>query len=106
MQVDVTPVIWHIATKLLIGSVVTGVGALVMYPIRSAVRKIKTEWATLKDGVESAKAELVHQRTNCLTTLQGQGEEQIKILGKCASTLEAIHLDQKETLGLIRGARF
>lgn len=101
----VWPVIEHLVNKALIGIVVAGVGALLMYPLKYPFKKAKAEWQSLKDNIDSAKTELVQQRTNCLATLQEQGEEQIKLLGKCANTLEAMHLDQKETLGLIRGGR-
>lgn len=101
MQAEVVSVLWPYVTKALIGLAVTGLGALLMYPYRA----LKKEWAGLKAQINTAQAELVHQRTNCLSTLQDQGRTQIELLGRCAETLEAMHLDQKETLGLIKGSR-
>jgi DNA mismatch repair ATPase MutS len=69
-----------------------------MYPIRA----IKKEWANLNKKIEAAQEELVHQRTNCLSTLQAQGEKQVTALDKIADTLSLMHLDQKETLGMLR----
>ena len=69
-----------------------------MYPNRA----IKKEWANLNKKIEAAQEELVHQRTNCLSTLQAQGEKQVTALDKIADTLSLMHLDQKETLGMLR----
>ena len=102
MQVQVPTVFWQIADKLIIGSIVTALGALLVSPFKKA----KKEWTSLKADIEKAQKELVHQRTNCLTTLQDQGNAQIALLEKAVTTLEAMHLDQKETLGIIRTRRF
>ena len=40
--------------------------------------------------------ELVHQRTNCLTTLQSQGKLQIDLLGKVVDTLSDIRTSTVE----------
>ncbi len=100
MQADMYPV-WHLLSKALIGLVVTSLGAFMLYPIRKA----KQEWTELKNSLEETKAELIQQRTNCLQTLQSQGERQIELLEKVSDTLDNIHLDQKETLGFIRGSK-
>lgn len=65
-------------------------------------RKAKESWTALTKQLEDVHTELSTQRSNCLTTLQKQGDEQIKLLGKMADTLSDIHLDQKETLGHLR----
>ena len=101
MQAEVTSSIWPYLSKALVGLIVTGLGALLMYPIKA----IKKEWAGLKAQINEAKSELVNQRTNCLTTLQTQGEKQIVALDKIADTLSLMHLDQKETLGMIRAQK-
>lgn len=98
MQVEVTSSIWPYLSKALVGLIVTGLGALLMYPIKA----IKKEWAGLKESIASAHLELITQRTNCLTTLAVQGEKQIVALDKIADTLSLMHLDQKETLGMLR----
>ena len=98
MQVEVTSLLWPHVVKALIGLALTGLGALLMYPIRA----IKKEWANLNKKIEAAQEELVHQRTNCLSTLQAQGEKQVTALDKIADTLSLMHLDQKETLGMLR----
>jgi uncharacterized membrane protein YccC len=98
MQAEVTSLLWPHVVKALIGLALTGLGALLMYPIRA----IKKEWANLNKKIEAAQEELVHQRTNCLSTLQAQGEKQVTALDKIADTLSLMHLDQKETLGMLR----
>jgi hypothetical protein len=87
--------------KATMGLAVAGVGGILMYPIRA----IKKEWAGLKASIANAQTELVVQRTNCLTTLQASSQEQVKLLEKAVETLEAMHLDQKETLGMIRNTK-
>ena len=72
-----------------------------MYPIRA----IKKEWANLNKKIEAAQEELVQQRTNCLSTLQDQGSQQIELLGRCVSTLESIHLSQAEMSGYMKASR-
>ena len=101
MQAEVTSSIWPYLSKALVGLIVTGLGALLMYPIKA----IKKEWAIFNKKIEAAQEELVHQRKNCLTNLQSQGEKQIVALDKIADTLSLMHLDQKETLGMIRAQK-
>src|ERR1700674_3729987 len=98
MQAQDVPVLWHFVSKALIGLALTGLGGLILWPFKIA----KKEWASLKEAIASTHAELVTQRTTCLVSLQAQGETQIELLGKVAGTLDAIHLDQKETLGFIK----
>lgn len=83
--------------KALYGLVVAGVGALIMWPFRKA----RKEWVTLKDAVASTHAELVQQRTNCLQTLQNQGETQITLLTKAVDALDGVRLDLKEQTGYL-----
>ncbi len=98
MQVEVLPVVWPYFYKALVGLIITGIGAMIMWPIR----KVKKEWASLRDAVASTQAELVLQRTNCLTTLSHQGEEQVKLLSKVSETLDGVRLDLAEQTGYLR----
>src|SRR6266481_3452240 len=98
MQVELLPVVWPYFYKALVGLVITGIGMVIMWPIRKA----KKEWVSLKDAITSTQAELVLQRTNCLHTLQEQGEKQIELLGKAADTLDGVRLDLAEQTGFLR----
>jgi hypothetical protein len=98
MQVT-QPLLYAIIYKASIGIAVTGVGTLMLWPIRKA----RSEWVALKDAVIETKKELETQRTNCLATLSQQGATQIEILGKVADTLEGVRLDLKEQTGFIQG---
>ena len=98
MQAEVLPVLMPYVYKALVGIAVTGLGTLMLWPIRKA----KAEWKGLKEQINSAQSELVQQRTNCLATLQEQGEKQIELLSKAANTLDAIHLGQVEMSGYIK----
>lgn len=81
--------------KSVVGLVVTGLVGAFMWPLRKA----RKEWIILKQEQASIHSELVQQRTNCLTTLQHQGDAQITLLGKMAGTLENIALSQAEMTG-------
>lgn len=72
--------------------------AIVLWPFRKARR----EWMVLKAEQASIHSELVQQRTNCLSTLQHQGDTQIELLGKMAGTLENIALSQAEMTGFCK----
>jgi hypothetical protein len=69
--------------------------AVVLWPFRKA----RKEWAVLKAEQASIHAELVTQRTNCLQTLQTQGDRQIELLGKVVDTLGDIRTSQAEQTG-------
>lgn len=66
------------------------------------VRKAKKEWIALKTNLQETHKELVQQRTNCLTTLQLQGETQIELLGKTVAALDGVRLDLREQMGILR----
>jgi hypothetical protein len=95
----VNPEVWNqvgpVAFKTIVGIVITGLLGVIMYPLKQA----KKEWVDLKASLAETHAELVQQRTNCLTTLQSQGDQQIKLLGRVADTLGEIHLSQAEMTG-------
>ena len=99
MQTEVVPVLWPYIYKALVGLALTGLGGLLVWPFKKA----KKEWASLKDAVSSTQAELVLQRTNCLSTLSSQGVEQIKLLGKVSETLDGLRLDTQAQTGFLQG---
>ena len=70
------------------------IGALT-YPFK----KITAAYKETQESLKGIATELAEQRSNCLTTLQGQGVSQIEILKEVASTLRDMHLDQKTLLG-------
>ena len=65
-------------------------------------RKAKQAWTALSDNLSNVQKELVHQRENCLNTLQVQGTEQVKLLTKMADTLDGVRLDLAEQTGYLR----
>lgn len=69
-------------------------GSVAMYPIK----KISNAYTEVKDSLEKLHTELTTQRTNCLATLQEQGEEQITALKEIVSALRDMHIDQKIVL--------
>jgi hypothetical protein len=100
MQAEVFTTLWPHILKSLMGVAITGFGALMLYP----VRYVKREWKSLKDAIADTHAELILQRTNCLTTIGSQGEKQIELLSRAVNTLEAIHLGQVEMSGYIKAS--
>jgi hypothetical protein len=85
--------------KAIIGLLVTGIGTLLLWPFRKA----RQEWIGLKKGIAETQAELITQRTNCLSTLQDQGEKQITLLGEAVGVLREIHTSQAEMSGFLKG---
>ena len=100
MQVEVVSALWPYVTKALVGLLIAGIGAAFMWPIRKA----RKEWVSLKDTTQAIQNELAQQRTNCLTTLQQQGEKQIELLSKAADTLDGVRLDLAEQTGYLRAS--
>jgi hypothetical protein len=87
-----------VALKTVLGLVFTGLIGAIMWP----VRKAKKEWVALKTNLQETHKELVQQRTNCLTTLQQQGETQIELLGKTVAVLDGLRLDTREQTTMLR----
>jgi hypothetical protein len=87
---------YKVAASAAIGVIMT----IVLWPFRKA----RAEWKSLKDEQSSIHAELVQQRTNCLATLQTQGDRQIELLGKVADTLTGMALSQAEQTGFLRAS--
>ena len=99
MQAELFPVLWPYIMKALVGLAIGGLGALFMWPIRKA----RKEWVSLKKTTEAIQQELAQQRTNCLHTLQNQGDTQIQLLTKMSETLDGVRIDFKEHTGFIQG---
>jgi hypothetical protein len=99
MQAEVVTVLWPYILKSLVGIAITGIGALMLYP----VRYVRREWKALKESMAATQAELVLQRENCLTTLQNQGDKQIELLGKMSDTLDGVRMDFKEHRAYVQG---
>ena len=99
MQADLYSALQPYLAKAFVSLVVAGIGALMLWP----VRKIRKEWVSLKDAVVATKQELEQQRTNCLATLQKQGDAQIILLTKMSDTLDGVRMDFKEHTGFIQG---
>jgi hypothetical protein len=75
--------------------VYAALGGIILWPFRALKAKVEEFTRQLK----SVQTELVTQRTNCLTTLQHQGEQQIELLKEVSSTLSDMHLDQRSMMG-------
>jgi hypothetical protein len=52
--------------------------------------------------LDAVHTELTAQRTNCLDTLQRQGDKQVDLLGKSVDVLSEIRTDMKITLEHLR----
>ena len=92
--------IWH---EIEIAAVI-GVGSWVMlFPVKTFVKKVVGAWNEQENLLKDMKEELVTQRTNCLKTLQEQGKTQIETLVKVAGTLDSMHTQQSEMNGFIKG---
>lgn len=72
--------------------------AAVSYPLR----RVKKEWFALTTKLNDVHNELAVQRSNCLTTLQQQGTQQIELLSKTVETLGEIRLDNREMITHLR----
>ena len=84
-----------IAVQVMSKLVYAALGGIILWPFK--VLKTKVEEFTKQ--MKNVQDELVTQRTNCLTTLQNQGEVQIKLLEKVSTTLTDMHLDQRTLMG-------
>ncbi len=72
---------------------------LVLFPLKAAYR----DWMKQTERLDSIKSELEVQRTNCLATLQRQGERQIASIDKAVDTLNEIRIGQAELNGVLKG---
>lgn len=92
------PQLAPLAIKAGVSLVITGLLGAVMWPFRKA----RKEWIELKKEQTLIHEELVKQRTNCLSTLQNQGVEQIELLSKTVAALDGVRLDLAEQTGCLR----
>jgi hypothetical protein len=99
MQAELYSALQPYLAKAFVSLVVAGIGALMLWP----VRKVKKEWSSLKETTAKIHEELSQQRTNCLTRLQSQGDEQIKLLSKMSDTLDGVRLDFAEHRSFVQG---
>lgn len=76
-----------------------------MFPARTLLDKARKFLESFDSRLKSIETELSTQRTNCLTTLQSQGDTQIEVLKEMSKTLQDMHLDQKELAGYIKSGR-
>jgi hypothetical protein len=75
-------------------------GGIAMWPIR----KVSGAYQEFTGKLDGISKELSTQRTNCLATLQGQGDKQIELLSKTVDTLDGVRLDLREQTGYLRAA--
>lgn len=92
------PVVTQILYKTVTAAVVGAIMTIVLWPFR----QVRKEWIAFKAEQASIHAELVQQRSNCLTTLQTQGVTQIELLGKTVAALDGLHVDLAEQTGYLR----
>jgi hypothetical protein len=63
---------------------------------------IKNEFAKARSILGALQSELITQRTNCLQTLQQQGDRQVDLLSKTVEVLGEMHTDSKLMLEHLR----
>jgi hypothetical protein len=95
---DVMSRVIPVVLKTIVSLIIAGLLGVIMWPFRKA----RKEWITLKEEQSKIHSELVQQRTNCLTTLQNQGVEQIKLLGNTVAALNGVRLDLADQTGYLR----
>jgi hypothetical protein len=80
-------------------------GWVIMFPLRTIAKAIKNEWKEKSALLQEVHTEMKLQRTNCLSTLQRQGEKQIDLLERAVDVLEDIHISQSEMSGYIKASK-
>jgi hypothetical protein len=96
-----TPLLQQVVDKTVVSLLVAAVGGFLVWPFKTIKRKVEDFTIELK----AVQTELVTQRTNCLTTIQNQGAEQIKLLNRVADTLDKTHETQMSMSGFIQGMK-
>ena len=66
-----------------------------MWPIRRVIAAYKET----HEALQGISKELTEQRSNHLTHIEADSAKQVEILKEVSSTLQAMHLDQRELLG-------
>ena len=74
-------------SKILMGLVVAGGIALILWPFKK---------------LSAIHNELIAQRENCLTTLQTQGADQVKLLTKAVDVLDGVRLELGTQTGFLQ----
>jgi hypothetical protein len=87
--------------KAVVGIILTGLLGVIMWPFRRA----RKEWVALKDDISATHKELVQQRTNCLSTLQQQGEKQVELLEKTVEVLNGVRIELATQTGYLSAAQ-
>jgi hypothetical protein len=100
MNPEVMHQLGPLALKAAMGLVITGLLGVIMWPFRKAHK----EWIALKGDIAATHKELVQQRTNCLNTLQNQGDKQIELLGKTVAALDGVRLELATQTGYLQAA--
>jgi hypothetical protein len=93
-----SPDLMAFVSKTAVSAAVGVIMAILIWPFRKA----RKEWIELKNEQALIHEELVKQRTNCLSTLQNQGVEQIKLLGNTVAALNGVRLDLADQTGYLR----
>ena len=86
-----------------IGLVISVGGWILVFPVKTFLDKAKKVLGSFEEKLDKLQTELSTQRTNCLTTLQEQGKDQIKVLEKMSGTLDSMHQSQAEMSGYFKG---
>jgi hypothetical protein len=84
------------------GLAATAIVGILVFPIRTFFKNVRDEWRSATQKLAGVEKELNIQRTNCLTTLQQQGDRQVELLEKVSNTLSEMHLDQRESLAYLK----
>jgi hypothetical protein len=100
MQLDNNTILQLVHEGIWAGALSFG-GWILAFPLRTAYNTVKEKAKIL----EELRDELATQRTNCLKTLQDQGERQIELLEKVNETLDDIHTSQAEMSGYLKGQK-
>lgn len=86
--------------EVTVGLLVTILGAVLVWPFKV----VKREWNAAKETLAETKAELELQRTNCLSSLQRQGDAQIDLLTKTVSALGDIKVELASQTGYLQAS--
>src|SRR5260370_29577675 len=100
MMIDTMSMLGPFFLKTAVSLFLTGLVGVFMWPFRKA----KKEWANMISRLEAVHAELTTQRSNCLNTIQQQGEASNILLEKSVEILENIRLDLATQTGYLAQA--
>jgi hypothetical protein len=93
------PLVVHEFIHEIVVTVLIGIaGSVAMWPIK----RLRSTYVETMGKLEIIHQELTQQRTNHLSHIEASNEKQVEILSRVASTLDSMHLDQRELLGRIK----